>query len=57
LSGAASVGVALYPQNGATKDDLLNAADAAMYAAKHAKSPAQVNPAKDESLRKSLKSS
>jgi diguanylate cyclase (GGDEF)-like protein len=37
LRGAASVGIALYPEDGATKDSLLNAADAAMYAAKHSK--------------------
>jgi diguanylate cyclase (GGDEF)-like protein len=37
LHGAASVGVALYPLNGATRDELLDAADAAMYAAKNAK--------------------
>jgi diguanylate cyclase (GGDEF)-like protein len=37
LGGSASVGLALYPQDGATKDSLLSAADAAMYAAKHSK--------------------
>jgi diguanylate cyclase (GGDEF)-like protein len=37
LHGSASVGIALYPQDGATKDSLLNAADAAMYTAKYAK--------------------
>ena len=37
LHGSASVGVALYPQDGTTKDSLLSAADAAMYAAKHTK--------------------
>jgi diguanylate cyclase (GGDEF)-like protein len=35
LHGSASVGIALYPQDGATKDSLLNAADAAMYLEKH----------------------
>ena len=35
LSGSASVGVAIYPEDGATKDSLLSAADAAMYVAKH----------------------
>ena len=34
LHGSASVGVALYPEDGVTKDSLLNAADAAMYVAK-----------------------
>ncbi len=37
LAGSASVGIALYPQDGATKDALLNASDAAMYRAKNAK--------------------
>ena len=37
LQGSASVGIALYPQDGATKDSLLNAADAAMYVEKNSK--------------------
>jgi diguanylate cyclase (GGDEF)-like protein len=37
LQGSASVGIALYPENGATKDELLSAADTAMYEAKNAK--------------------
>jgi diguanylate cyclase (GGDEF)-like protein len=37
LIGSASVGIALYPQDGATRDNLLNIADAAMYTAKNAK--------------------
>jgi len=37
LRGSASVGIALYPENGSTKDSLLSAADAAMYTAKHSK--------------------
>ncbi|MGD0631811.1 MAG: GGDEF domain-containing protein [Terracidiphilus sp.] len=35
LHGSASVGIALYPEDGATRDSLLSAADAAMYVAKH----------------------
>ena len=35
LQGSASVGVAVYPDDGATRDSLLSAADAAMYVAKH----------------------
>jgi diguanylate cyclase (GGDEF)-like protein len=37
IHGSASVGFALYPEDGATKDSLLSAADAAMYAVKNAK--------------------
>jgi GGDEF domain-containing protein len=37
LNGAASIGVALYPQEGAIKDSLLSAADAAMYLVKNRK--------------------
>jgi diguanylate cyclase (GGDEF)-like protein len=37
LHGAASIGIALYPEDGTGKESLLNAADAAMYAAKHRK--------------------
>ena len=37
LHGSASVGLALYPEDGATRDSLLSAADAAMYVAKHSK--------------------
>jgi diguanylate cyclase (GGDEF)-like protein len=37
LTGSASVGIALYPEDGATRDDLLNVADAAMYVAKNAR--------------------
>ncbi len=35
MSGSASVGVAIYPEDGTTKDSLLSAADAAMYVNKH----------------------
>ena len=35
LKGSASFGIALYPENGATRDSLLNTADTAMYAAKN----------------------
>jgi diguanylate cyclase (GGDEF)-like protein len=37
LTGSASFGIALYPEDGTTRDDLLNAADAAMYIVKNAK--------------------
>jgi diguanylate cyclase (GGDEF)-like protein len=41
LHGEASIGVALFPEDGATKDNLLSAADAAMYAVKRAKRPTE----------------
>jgi len=37
LRGEASLGIAIYPENGTTKDSLLSAADAAMYAVKKSK--------------------
>ena len=37
LHGSASVGLALYPEDGITRDRLLDAADASMYAKKHDK--------------------
>jgi diguanylate cyclase (GGDEF)-like protein len=35
VQGSASVGIALYPEDGTTRDSLLSAADAAMYVNKH----------------------
>jgi diguanylate cyclase (GGDEF)-like protein len=37
LRGSASVGIAMYPEDGVTKDELLGAADAGMYVAKNCK--------------------
>jgi GGDEF domain-containing protein len=37
LQGSASVGLAIYPEDGVTGDSLLKAADAAMYQAKNQK--------------------
>ncbi len=41
LRGSASIGIALYPNDGATKDDLLGAADSAMYKTKNSKREAE----------------
>jgi len=37
LLGSASVGVALYPEDGKTRDGLLHTADTAMYSSKHSR--------------------
>jgi diguanylate cyclase (GGDEF)-like protein len=37
LNGSASMGLAIYPEDGTTKDSLLSASDAAMYVSKHTK--------------------
>jgi diguanylate cyclase (GGDEF)-like protein len=50
LHGAASVGFALYTEDGATKDSLLSAADAAMYVAKHIKKNTAKIPADQEHI-------
>jgi len=39
LVGAASIGLALYPEDGVTEDNLLHAADVAMYKVRNAKRP------------------
>jgi diguanylate cyclase (GGDEF)-like protein len=41
LQGSASIGVALYPEDATTRDDLLRAADHAMYEAKNARKAQQ----------------
>jgi len=48
LHGSASVGIALYPEDGTTKDSLLSAADAAMYVTKHMRNHADEVSAKSD---------
>jgi len=45
LQGSASIGFALYPEAGATRDSLLNAADIAMYKVKKSKQQSETTPA------------
>lgn len=40
INGTASIGIAMYPEDGVTRDSLLTAADASMYMAKHARQEA-----------------
>jgi diguanylate cyclase (GGDEF)-like protein len=44
LHGSASLGSALYPEDGATRDSLLSTADAAMYQAKNARKKTAAKP-------------
>jgi diguanylate cyclase (GGDEF)-like protein len=44
LKGAASIGFALYPEEGTTKDSLLSAADAVMYGVKNSKRQSEISP-------------
>ncbi|MGB6719759.1 MAG: GGDEF domain-containing protein [Terracidiphilus sp.] len=53
VHGSASIGIAIYPGDATTKDGLLSAADAAMYAAKHARrqfAPAPAGEPKPEAV-------
>jgi diguanylate cyclase (GGDEF)-like protein len=47
LRGTASIGLALYPEDGTSRDGLLNAADVAMYAVKKARKKAAHDPPKE----------
>jgi diguanylate cyclase (GGDEF)-like protein len=46
LCASASIGIAVYPQDGDTKDSLLSAADAAMYVTKHTRTPGRDVPSR-----------
>ena len=50
IEGSASFGIALYPENGVSRDSLLSVADASMYVAKNAKRPAEADLAVSVSL-------
>jgi diguanylate cyclase (GGDEF)-like protein len=58
LTGSASIGIALYPEDGSTKDSLLSAADAAMYVTKYTRHERrdQVEPGGPASRRSTLES-
>ena len=58
LRGSASVGIALYPEDGSTKDSLLSAADAAMYVTKHTRheSVDEIDPGSSASRRSASES-
>jgi diguanylate cyclase (GGDEF)-like protein len=45
IQGAASIGAALYPQDGTSREELLKTADDAMYAGKKSKRSSEVKPA------------
>ena len=44
INGSASIGIALYPDDGTAKDGILGAADAAMYAVKQTRSKRKLAP-------------
>jgi diguanylate cyclase len=48
VHGAASLGIALYPQHASTRDGLLSSADAAMYVAKQTKKKSRPSLRDDE---------
>jgi len=52
LNGSASMGIALYPEDGTERDTLFNAADAAMYAVKHQRRQMAVEEITEETREK-----
>jgi diguanylate cyclase (GGDEF)-like protein len=44
VQGSASIGIAIYPNDGSTRDEMLSAADAAMYASKQSKARHRAAP-------------
>jgi diguanylate cyclase (GGDEF)-like protein len=48
IQGSASIGLALYPEDGATKDSLLSAADSAMYVTKQSRPRRKQGPMSSE---------
>ncbi len=44
MRASASIGIAIYPEDGTTRDSLLSAADALMYVSKHSKAPNSDSP-------------
>ena len=57
IRGSASVGIALYPEDGGTKDSLLSAADAAMYVTKHTRHESEDEVEPGSSTRRSVSES
>lgn len=54
LLSTASFGIAIYPEDGAAKDDLLTSADAAMYVAKKSQTRGSINTGTDTTIPISL---
>jgi len=53
LQGSASVGIAVYPEDGTTRESLLSGADAAMYVAKNSRRTSRIDRQVSDELRSS----